>query len=84
MEPRMIAEAACLLGENPLWHRSERRLYWSDITAGRLYRYDHDTGRFEQRYEGARERRSSCSWRAGPSRSGGTASSPICTTVSLT
>lgn len=52
MEPEMIADYACEVGEGPLWHPMEKRLYWADIPAGRLFRYDPATGRHEQFYEG--------------------------------
>ena len=52
MEPELIADYQCQIGENPLWHPMERRLYWTDITGGRLFRYDPATGRHEQCYSG--------------------------------
>lgn len=48
-----LLEAHCLLGENPLWHRESRCLYWTDIDAGRLHRLHLATGKAEQIYEGA-------------------------------
>lgn len=50
-EVELIADYACETGENPLWHPVERRLYWLDIPAGRIFRYDPDTGAHEQCYE---------------------------------
>lgn len=47
-----IADYACEIGENPLWHPFERRLYWTDIPKGRLFRYDPVAGSHEQCYEG--------------------------------
>jgi D-xylonolactonase len=52
MQPELIADYQCDTGENPLWHPQERRLYWTDIPAGRLFRYDPATGRHEQCYQG--------------------------------
>ncbi len=52
MEPELIADYQCVIGEGPLWHPGERRLYWVDITRGRMFRYDPATGRHEQCYEG--------------------------------
>jgi D-xylonolactonase len=52
MIPRLIADYACETGENPLWHSAERRLYWTDIPAGRLFRYDPATGLHQQCYQG--------------------------------
>jgi D-xylono/L-arabinono-1,4-lactonase len=51
-QPELIVDVPCLTGEGPLWHPEERRLYWTDIPAGRLYRYDPSTGRHEQVYQG--------------------------------
>lgn len=52
-EPELIADVACICGENPLWHPDEERLYWTDIDSGRLYRYVPATGRHECCFEGA-------------------------------
>ncbi|MBW4043879.1 MAG: SMP-30/gluconolactonase/LRE family protein [Acidobacteria bacterium] len=51
-EPELIADYACETGENPLWHPLERRLYWTDIPRGRLYRYNPADGSHEQCYQG--------------------------------
>lgn len=51
-QPELIANYRCETGENPLWHPLERRLYWTDIPGGRMFRYDPATDRHEQVYEG--------------------------------
>jgi D-xylonolactonase len=51
-EPELIANYACQTGENPLWHPIERRLYWTDIPSGAIYRYDPAKKRHEQCYQG--------------------------------
>lgn len=51
--PELVADVACICGENPLWHPDEERLYWTDIDSGKLYRYDPATGRHECCFEGA-------------------------------
>ena len=38
--------------ENPLWHPHHKYLYWTDIPAGKMYRYFPDTDDYEQIYEG--------------------------------
>ncbi len=43
----LICDCVCEVGENPLWHPAEKRVYWVDIPRGRLYRYDPRTGRTE-------------------------------------
>ena len=53
MQPELIADYQCHTGENPLWHPLERRLYWTDIPRGKIFRYDPATGRHEQCYRGA-------------------------------
>jgi D-xylonolactonase len=52
IQPELIADYQCQIGENPLWHPLERRLYWTDVNGGRLFRYDPVTGKHEQCYSG--------------------------------
>jgi len=52
MQPQMIADYECVVGEGPLWHPGEQRVYWTDIATGRLFRYDPATGAHEQFYQG--------------------------------
>ena len=52
MNVEMIADYACETGENPLWHPDEGKLYWIDIPAGRMFRFDAGTGEHQQCYEG--------------------------------
>lgn len=46
----VIADTRCGTGENPLWHPDEKRLYWTDIPAGRLYRFDPADNSYEECY----------------------------------
>ena len=48
----VVAHCVCELGENPLWHPKEHRLYWTDISGGRLYYLDPESGEYQQIYEG--------------------------------
>ena len=52
IEPQLIADYACIVGEGPLWHAAEQRLYWVDIVQGRLFRYHPATGAHEMCFEG--------------------------------
>lgn len=52
MQPELIADYECVTGEGPLWHPNEYLVYWADIPAGRLFRYNPATGRHEKFYEG--------------------------------
>jgi D-xylonolactonase len=52
MEPEIVVDYACALGEGPLWHPAEQRLYWTDIEGGALYWYDPSSGKSEKFYEG--------------------------------
>ncbi|MEP7199898.1 MAG: SMP-30/gluconolactonase/LRE family protein [Chloroflexota bacterium] len=52
MQPELIADYQCNTGENPLWHPIEKRVYWTDIPNGKLFRYDPATGHHEQCYSG--------------------------------
>jgi sugar lactone lactonase YvrE len=47
LEPTVLVHQACHTGECPLWHAGERRIYWVDIPAGRLFRYAPATGQME-------------------------------------
>ena len=49
MGPEVVVDLECPLGEGPLWHPIERRLYWLEYVRGHIYRYDpashsHETG----------------------------------------
>ncbi|SDK53840.1 SMP-30/gluconolactonase/LRE family protein [Natronorubrum texcoconense] len=46
-----VADTRAHTGEGPLWHPDEQRLYWVDIPAGRLYRYDPEIDEYECVYE---------------------------------
>ena len=52
MQPELIADYQCQTGEGPMWHPTEQRLYWCDIPAGRIFRYDPATGKHEQCFQG--------------------------------
>jgi D-xylonolactonase len=47
-----LGDLRCEVGENPLWHQAEQRLYWTDIPAGRVFRYSPQSGVCETIYEG--------------------------------
>jgi len=52
MKPEVVADFQCEIGEAPLWHPDEHRLYWLDIPRGRIFRYDPETGDSEMCHEG--------------------------------
>ena len=52
MALEIIADYECGCGEGPMWHPDERRLYWIDISPGRIFRYDPASGEHEQCHEG--------------------------------
>lgn len=52
MQPEMVVNCRCHTGENPLWHPAERRLYWTDIPRGEIYRIDPSSGKWERCYRG--------------------------------
>lgn len=47
-----LANYHCKVGENPLWHPEEGRIYWLDIETGRIFRLDHATADHECFYRG--------------------------------
>ncbi|MFC6733897.1 SMP-30/gluconolactonase/LRE family protein [Haladaptatus sp. DYSN1] len=51
VSPRRLVDSSCHTGEGPLWHPDEERLYWVDIPAGVLYRYDPAVDEHERCYE---------------------------------
>jgi sugar lactone lactonase YvrE len=52
MEIEVVADVPCAIGECPLWHPGEGKLYWTDIPAGKLYRYDPVSGTHEVAFQG--------------------------------
>ena len=49
LEPALVVDAACRLGEGPVWHPDEESLYWVDIDGRAVHRHDPasgDTDRF--------------------------------------
>lgn len=53
MKPELLVDCDCATGENPLWHPDEQKVYWVDIPAGRIYRYDPAAGTHEMFETGA-------------------------------
>ena len=51
-EPEMLADTGCLIGEGPLWHPDEQRLYYVDIPRGRLHWHEPATGQNGIAWEG--------------------------------
>jgi len=52
VEPELICDYGCEIGENPLWDPLANRLYWCDIPNGRLFRFDPRSGKHEQFHQG--------------------------------
>lgn len=54
MEPtlRSLNNPLCRLAECPLWNESEGRLYWTDITQCRIWRYDPKSSKVETAWSG--------------------------------
>ena len=50
LEP--LANYHCACGENPLWDDRRGVLFWEDIPAGRIFRYDPRTGEHGQVHAG--------------------------------
>ena len=52
MKPQMVVDYRNVVGEGPLWHPAEKKLYWIDIMTGRIMRYDPVSGEHCQFFEG--------------------------------
>lgn len=48
----IISDVRCELGENPLWDVAEQCVYWTDIDAGRIHRFDVATRQTQAIYSG--------------------------------
>jgi sugar lactone lactonase YvrE len=48
----VLTEERAVLGESPLWHRSQELFYWVDIAAGLVFSYDPNSGRTVQLHSG--------------------------------
>ena len=51
-EFQIAADLRCTVGEGPVWHPGEGRLYWTDILSSRIYRHEPATGESRLCYEG--------------------------------
>jgi len=49
--PEVVVDIAAQNSEGPLWHEDAQRLYWANIPAGRLYRYDPEREAHELVYQ---------------------------------
>jgi len=49
---KIVADTRLAVGEGPLWHPGEEKLYWLDIENGSIYRYDPQADRHERIYKG--------------------------------
>lgn len=50
--PENIAQRHCETGENPFWDSTREAVYWTDIPAGRLYKFDWRTRTTSTIYDG--------------------------------
>ncbi len=52
MKPELVVDYKLAIGESPLWHPYEKKLYWIDIQTACIFRYDPVTRDHEQVYKG--------------------------------
>lgn len=52
MTPQIVVDHKSVVGECPLWHPFDKKLYWIDIPKGSILRYDPETGNHEEFYSG--------------------------------
>lgn len=50
--PSVLIDCRGENAENPLWHPYHQYLYWTDIPAGKMFRYYPQTDNYEQIYDG--------------------------------
>jgi D-xylonolactonase len=50
--PEVVTDVGCTIGEGPLWHPDDGRVYWVDNLGEAMYRYDPDSGDTERIHEG--------------------------------
>ena len=50
--PEVVTDVACTIGEAPLWHPDDGKIYWVDNIGEALYRYDPASDETEQIYDG--------------------------------
>lgn len=52
MTPQIVVDHKSVVGECPIWHPFDKKLYWIDIPEGIIFRYDPETGNHEEFYSG--------------------------------
>jgi D-xylonolactonase len=52
MTPQIAVDHKSVVGECPIWHPFDNKLYWIDIPEGIIFRYDPETGNHEEFYSG--------------------------------
>ena len=52
MEPELVADYECRVGEGPIWHPMEKQIYWLDIPRGLVFRFNPATNEHGVCYEG--------------------------------
>lgn len=52
MKPEVVVDYRNVIGEGPLWHPAEKKIYWIDIMTGRIMRYDPSSGEHSQFFQG--------------------------------
>lgn len=51
-KPKPATDLKCELAENPLWHEETNSIFWTDITAGKIFRLHLITGNYDMVYHG--------------------------------
>lgn len=52
MEPELVVDYQCHVGEGVIWHPLEKQVYWLDIPRGAIFRFNPATGEHGICYEG--------------------------------
>jgi D-xylonolactonase len=52
MDPEVLVDTSCAMGECPRWNPDEAVVYWCDMLGGTMYRYDPDAEETTRVYDG--------------------------------
>ena len=51
MEPKIIANSKCIIGEGPIWNHLDQMLYWCDIQEATIYKFNPITNNYQKIFQ---------------------------------